>query len=1361
MRLRFWKKPRYFDFSKRRKPQVILFETVGAIIAAVWAAISSVFTSTTVIGVPIGGVVYGVGVAALAKFFVLAAVSFALSSISSSLSNKSGRQNPLSTGGLLQNTSMIIDPVKVIYGKQRVGGSQVFVHTEGGVTNPNLHVIVIWGEGPVNGIATDGLGDMIWLNDKRIQDYQTYLGQSWVYHEFHNGTMGQGVSSSLQTYFPQWADALHGLAYSYFRCTWCQTLYTSFPQFTAVIEGRLLFDPRDGSIAYSRNPALVWRDFKTHPRYGGGILGSLIDKQSVIDAANWFDSNSFYFDGTIAERKEFLENIEEILMGCRSEEIWSGGLYRILIQKYDTPVMSLTEKDIMTDEAGINNMGISTSGIQESPKRIKITFADPVNNYMPTYCYWPEASPYETETDKEWKEIILIGVADFTQALKMGKFFYNRTKYSTIFNFIAHPRVLPLEIGDMVYMSHDPAFQVGSIPEDWNNKILRVIGISITQNNQISLTLGDEDSSIYDTSVDVSSHTSYSTTLPSTTDTPEEPTNPSATTGEDTTTVARDDAYVDFQWDNMGVGVTYEIRYKKANDVWWGTYPVSDPGGMVDIPTKTGTGTLVMQASGNFTGASQLNYKVEIDGVGSPNTFKWSDDGGSSWDATGVAITPTVWQTLNNGVKVKFSATTGGVSGDNWIFTAKPKTPVVARLGRLPVDTEFFWQVCALRTWLNRSNYATPTAPIVTWSPTTGPSMADVSVIASSGGGAVFLEWTKDFEEPSLDTWLIYRNITNNSGTAVLIDEKSRQTRSYRDINVISGGSYYYWLKGRDRNGNVSANFSMVASIPHYHWETYVGFDTIGALPSVDGTIGYIASEIVALQNCDDYTQFSTDSAVSGSIEISQESVDFQEGTGSLRIKLTRYPKVRYFETGNYSHLLGYSTSYQYHGQSFKLTSAKDIKAIMVHLQKVGSPGDITAYIYNDSGGKPGSSLGSCTIAASSIPTGYFGWATGVFASPISLSGSTKYWLVLYCLGDASNHYYNHVNISYAFGDADELMGWGYNLTTGFGLWGYWDMLFRVCIQGDALNKYVYATVASKDISEKTYMKSSIKSINRTGGFLSHSFGESAIGEQNFAISITVANAWELKASDISAISAASRDGVTKIGLKVTNMDDDAEILWDNVFANIGEPFPYIRRGSNNEKLLTELPFNLALLRNFWFPHLLNNATLTYTERTTVGTTTLTVPSGKVWYLVHRKADSGSIYINDDLWWTSRDDFSSVFFFFDVILDDNDHIDLTLAGAGHASVWILELDEDPAVTPIYQTVTNASTYTVPADKILVIRRAMRFSSGTKLIVDNKDFIDLSALVEAINFMAIFDTGQIIKADASSVKFFGYLISKSI
>lgn len=83
--------------------------------------------------------------------------------------------------------------------------------------------------------------------------------------------------------------------------------------------------------------------------------------------------------------------------------------------------------------------------------------------------------------------------------------------------------------------------------------------------------------------------------------------------------------------------------------------------------TKTGTGSITMTADGSYTAISSKSYKIEIDGVGNPNTFKWSDDGGATWDVTGVSITGSA-QVLNNGVQITFSAITGGVSGDYWTF---------------------------------------------------------------------------------------------------------------------------------------------------------------------------------------------------------------------------------------------------------------------------------------------------------------------------------------------------------------------------------------------------------------------------------------------------------------------------------------------------------------------------------------------------------------------------------------------------------------------------------------------------------------------------------------------------------------------
>jgi hypothetical protein len=69
------------------------------------------------------------------------------------------------------------------------------------------------------------------------------------------------------------------------------------------------------------------------------------------------------------------------------------------------------------------------------------------------------------------------------------------------------------------------------------------------------------------------------------------------------------------------------------------------------------------------------NYKVEIDGAGDVGaaTFKWSDDDGITWEATGVA-TNTSLINLNNGVQIKFTgagkASNDFEVGDIWTFGA-------------------------------------------------------------------------------------------------------------------------------------------------------------------------------------------------------------------------------------------------------------------------------------------------------------------------------------------------------------------------------------------------------------------------------------------------------------------------------------------------------------------------------------------------------------------------------------------------------------------------------------------------------------------------------------------------------------------
>ncbi|MFA5436813.1 MAG: hypothetical protein WC372_12315, partial [Candidatus Neomarinimicrobiota bacterium] len=104
------------------------------------------------------------------------------------------------------------------------------------------------------------------------------------------------------------------------------------------------------------------------------------------------------------------------------------------------------------------------------------------------------------------------------------------------------------------------------------------------------------------------------------------------------------------------VGATYTLPF---------TIPLD--AGTIGHPAFTGAGVNDMFTSGTYASANSLTYVVEIDAEAIPDTFKWSDDGGSTWDVATVAITGSA-QTLNNGVQIKFLATTGHTLGNKWTF---------------------------------------------------------------------------------------------------------------------------------------------------------------------------------------------------------------------------------------------------------------------------------------------------------------------------------------------------------------------------------------------------------------------------------------------------------------------------------------------------------------------------------------------------------------------------------------------------------------------------------------------------------------------------------------------------------------------
>lgn len=84
--------------------------------------------------------------------------------------------------------------------------------------------------------------------------------------------------------------------------------------------------------------------------------------------------------------------------------------------------------------------------------------------------------------------------------------------------------------------------------------------------------------------------------------------------------------------------------------------------------TQNGEGLDDLTPGGSYTGTTPQEYIVEITATGTPDVFKWSDDGGETY-TTGVNITGGDI-TLSDGVTIAFDATTGHTLGDSWTFWA-------------------------------------------------------------------------------------------------------------------------------------------------------------------------------------------------------------------------------------------------------------------------------------------------------------------------------------------------------------------------------------------------------------------------------------------------------------------------------------------------------------------------------------------------------------------------------------------------------------------------------------------------------------------------------------------------------------------
>ncbi len=107
------------------------------------------------------------------------------------------------------------------------------------------------------------------------------------------------------------------------------------------------------------------------------------------------------------------------------------------------------------------------------------------------------------------------------------------------------------------------------------------------------------------------------------------------------------------------------------------TETISTGGTITKTFTGTGSGgvaglTITTPGPSNtYTGTTTIKYLVEIDGTGTPGTFHWSIDGGTTWQYPGTVISGAA-QPLSNNINIALGVGVAHTKGARWMFSASP-----------------------------------------------------------------------------------------------------------------------------------------------------------------------------------------------------------------------------------------------------------------------------------------------------------------------------------------------------------------------------------------------------------------------------------------------------------------------------------------------------------------------------------------------------------------------------------------------------------------------------------------------------------------------------------------------------------------
>ena len=424
--------------------------------------------------------------------------------------------------GILLNKQSNDANIPVIYGERLVGGTRVFMETSG-TDNTYLYMAIVMSEGEINSIEEVRVDDKVVTFASSLSDgteVEVGSGDGNFYKDSESliriqpffGTDSQSASSLLST-LSSWGSnhRLRGICYLALRFKWNQDAFTGIPKVQAKIKGKkvvtLASNLSEQTASFSTNPAFCLLDYLRNERYGKGIATSEIDLQSFYDASQVCvtqvtpysgasDINIFDTNTVLDTSQKIIDNVRELLKGCRGYLPYTGGKYKLIIETTGSASITLTEDDII----GGYNLSIPTKN--ERYNRVIVGFVNPDRNFQVDEVQFPpiddsgltSADQHATMKTADGG-FLLEGRFSFKtltspyQAEEMAEVILRRSREAITLGLNVSFDAYDLAIGDIVNITHSSL--------GFSAKAFRVMGITFNEDFTIGLSLVEYQASHY------------------------------------------------------------------------------------------------------------------------------------------------------------------------------------------------------------------------------------------------------------------------------------------------------------------------------------------------------------------------------------------------------------------------------------------------------------------------------------------------------------------------------------------------------------------------------------------------------------------------------------------------------------------------------------------------------------------------------------------------------------------------------------------------------------------------------------------------------------------------------------------------